>query len=321
MEVCLRSLLKGGDEVEIIIVDDGSTDDTGRIADSYALKFPKIVKAIHQPNGGHGAGIMTALNVASGKYFKVVDSDDWVNQETLDILLARIRENREAPDLYITDYQYFKGEEGTPSKRISYSSSLPALKEFSWNKIGKFNVASYLTLHSCMYETTFIKNLGVSLPKKTYYEDNYFIYKPLPYVTKAFYLPFVFYCYNVGRPDQSVTKRAGIAHFRDHLAIAKLMFLEHDLYRYKDNRRLFSLMYHQLRLVFIIAILHTRMSKDKQAKTILKDFYGDIRAENPRQYKRLRYFSAAMPICLPGFVGVGMSHFLYWLAHEVVRFN
>ena len=79
MENCIESLLVGGEEVEILIVDDGSSDRTAEIADAYARKYPTIVKAIHQENGGHGCAVNAGLANASGIYFKVVDSDDWVD--------------------------------------------------------------------------------------------------------------------------------------------------------------------------------------------------------------------------------------------------
>ena len=81
MSKCINSLLIGGEEVEIIIVDDGSSDCTAEIADDYAEKYPTIVKAIHQENGGHGQAVNTGIKNATGLYFKVVDSDDWVNQD------------------------------------------------------------------------------------------------------------------------------------------------------------------------------------------------------------------------------------------------
>ena len=76
MENCIKSLLPGGEKVEIIIIDDGSKDNTGRIADEYAAKYPSIIKVVHQENGGHGEGINQGLKHATGTYFKVVDSDD-----------------------------------------------------------------------------------------------------------------------------------------------------------------------------------------------------------------------------------------------------
>ena len=82
MEHCIHTLLAGGDEVEIRIVDDGSAKDrTAEIADEYERKYPGICRAIHQENKGHGGAVNTGLANATGIFFKVVDSDDWVNEE------------------------------------------------------------------------------------------------------------------------------------------------------------------------------------------------------------------------------------------------
>ena len=92
---CLDSLILAIDnKMEIIIVDDGSTDSTGKIADNYAKKYKSIVKVIHQENGGHGEGINQGLKVATGKYFKVIDSDDWADEKAYKTLLKRIKKIR-----------------------------------------------------------------------------------------------------------------------------------------------------------------------------------------------------------------------------------
>ena len=84
MRKCIESLLPGGEDIEILIVDDGSKkDNTAAVADSYQEKYPTIVKAIHQENGGHGEAVNTGIANASGVYFKVVDSDDWVDSDVL----------------------------------------------------------------------------------------------------------------------------------------------------------------------------------------------------------------------------------------------
>lgn len=91
MRNCVDSLLKGGELVEILIVNDGSKDDTAKIADEYAEKYPTIVRAIHQENGGHGEAVNTGIRNATGFYFKVVDSDDWVNEEAFEAILKNCR--------------------------------------------------------------------------------------------------------------------------------------------------------------------------------------------------------------------------------------
>ena len=90
MEKCIESILVGGDDVEIIIVDDGSKDDTAKIADRYQEQYPNIVKAIHQENGGHGEAVNTGLKNATGLFFKVVDSDDWVDETAYKAILEKL---------------------------------------------------------------------------------------------------------------------------------------------------------------------------------------------------------------------------------------
>ncbi len=93
MEHCIESLLPGGEDVEILIVDDGSKDSTAEIADSYEKKYPGIVRAIHEENGGHGEAVNAGIRNATGLFFKVVDSDDWVDYEAYMKVLAKLRKN------------------------------------------------------------------------------------------------------------------------------------------------------------------------------------------------------------------------------------
>ena len=111
MEKCIESLLPGGDDVEILIVDDGSKDDTLKIAKEYEEKYPTIVKAIHQENKGHGGAVNTGLAHATGLYFKVVDSDDWLNEEAFRKAIEVLKQCVRGPktlDLLICNYVYEK---------------------------------------------------------------------------------------------------------------------------------------------------------------------------------------------------------------------
>ena len=111
MEKCIESLLKGGEEVEILVVNDGSSDRTAEIADTYAEKYPTIIKAIHQENGGHGEAVNAGIRNATGLYFKVVDSDDWVNEEAYKQILKKLEELTRGPqtlDMLISNFVYEK---------------------------------------------------------------------------------------------------------------------------------------------------------------------------------------------------------------------
>ena len=118
MEHCIDSLLAGGEDVEILIVDDGSNDRTAQIADAYAEKYPTIVKAIHQENGGHGEAVNAGIRNASGLYFKVVDSDDWVDKEAYEKILSVLKElsgGSQTLDMLISNFVYEK--EGAKHKK------------------------------------------------------------------------------------------------------------------------------------------------------------------------------------------------------------
>ena len=111
MENCIKSLLPGGDDVEILIIDDGSKDSTGDIADAYEKKYPGIIRAIHQVNGGHGEAVNAGIRNATGLYFKVVDSDDWVDEEAYKKILDKLREltgGNQTLDMFIANYVYEK---------------------------------------------------------------------------------------------------------------------------------------------------------------------------------------------------------------------
>ena len=93
LERAVKTTLINADDIEVIIVDDGSTDNTPQLADDLAKKYQNIVRVIHKENGGHGDAVMTGLKNAKGMYFKVLDSDDWFNTKALNAILVFLRAN------------------------------------------------------------------------------------------------------------------------------------------------------------------------------------------------------------------------------------
>ena len=190
MRHCIESILPGGEDVEILIVDDGSKDDTAAIADEYAEKYPTIVKAIHQENGGHGEAVNAGIRNATGLYFKVVDSDDWVDGKSYKRMLATLRSFEEGsePDMVIANYVYEKV--GAKRKKvIHYENVFPVEQMFTWDdiNIGDFKVDQYILMHTVVYRTQLLKDCGLELPKHTFYVDNIFVFEPLPYVKNMYY--------------------------------------------------------------------------------------------------------------------------------------
>lgn len=212
MEKCIQSLLPGGNRVEIIIIDDGSKDNTGKIADEYARKFPDIVRVIHQENGGHGEGINQGLKHATGTYFKVVDSDDTLSPDFPKFLDALEEcERQGGVDMVVTNY-YYVHSDGDGDRSINYSAVLPENRIFTWEDTKPFRVYQMLTIHSSTFRTEIMRKWEQPLPKHVFYEDNLMIYQTIPYVRKMYYLNADLYRYWIGRPDQSVqSARSGQA--------------------------------------------------------------------------------------------------------------
>ena len=123
MRRCVDSLLVGGEDVEILIIDDGSSDRTGAIADEYEMLYPNIVKAVHKPNGGHGSGVNRGLELAHGLYYKVVDSDDWFDRDAYLKMLDKIKSFEIASE----DAQIREGET-SPPKRYNSGTIILAME-------------------------------------------------------------------------------------------------------------------------------------------------------------------------------------------------
>ena len=182
MRRCIDSLLSGGEDVEILIVDDGSTkDNTAEIADEYEKNYPGIVKAIHQENGGHGEAVNAGLRNATGVYYKVVDSDDWLNEEALKKALEVLKLCVRGPktlDLLLCNYVYEKV--GAKRKTVMrYRSALPQDKIFGWDDVKPLGTSHYLLMHSMIYRTELLRECGLKLPEHTFYVDNLVAFIPL----------------------------------------------------------------------------------------------------------------------------------------------
>ena len=239
MEHCINTLLTGGEEVEIIIVDDGSAKDrTGEIADRYAREYPTICRAIHQENGGHGEAVNTGLKNATGIFFKVVDSDDWVNEEAYVQVLDTLRRfvyGGETLDMLVTNFVYEK--EGARRKKVmKYHTAFPKDKVFGWNDVKFFMTGQYILMHSVIYRTGLLIQCGLELPKHTFYVDNIFVYQPLPHVKHIYYLDVNFYRYYIGRQDQSVNEEVMIGRIDQQIRVTKLMLGYYDAMKISSRK-------------------------------------------------------------------------------------
>ena len=320
MRHCIESLLPGGERVEILIIDDGSKDDTGRIADEYAEKYPTIVRVIHQENGGHGEGINQGLRHAAGTYFKVVDSDDWLSDDFPAFLdLLEQCEARGGVDLAVTTY-YYVHSDGIGDRSINYSSVLPEGRVFTWADTRPFRIHQMLTIHSCTFRTENMRKWGCELPKHTFYEDNLMVYLTLPHTRRMVYMNADLYRYAIGRPDQSVQRTVMMKRYHHQILVTERCFTSCHLDDIQEPR-LKRYMRHELFVMFGIAILFTRLNRTVETDAALERMWETCMAFDPKWGGYFRNRSPLRFICLPGRFGQNVSGLVYKLANKVVRFN
>ena len=322
MKKCVDSLLDGGENVEILIVDDGSSDKTAQIADEYAEKFPTIVRAIHQENGGHGEAVNTGLRNATGIFFKVVDSDDWVNKEAyLKILstLEHLLGGDKSLDMLISNFVYEK--QGASRKKVmQYRRCFPVEEMFGWEQIRHMPKGKYLLMHSMIYRTRLLKDCGLKLPKHTFYVDNLFAFEPLPFVKNMYYLDVNFYRYFIGREDQSVHESVMIKRIDQQLRVNRLMveaYTRYDLRQKEINKYMIS----YLDIITTVSSMMLIRSGTEDAMKKKKELWEFIRCEDRRLYRKLRYGLLGRAVNLPGKGGRKMSVAVYKVCQKFYGFN
>jgi glycosyltransferase involved in cell wall biosynthesis len=322
MKHCIESLLPGGEDVDILIVDDGSTDDTAKIADEYELRYPGIVRVIHQENGGHGAAVNTGIRNAKGTYFKVVDSDDWVDANAYKKVLNRLHslaEGENAVDMFIANYVYEK--EGAKHKKVMRYPSLPQDRVFSWSDAaGCLHKGQYILMHSVIYRTGLLRECNLKLPEHTFYVDNIYVYTPLPSVKSIYYMDVDFYRYYIGRDDQSVNEKVMIKRIDQQIKVNKIMVDEFDLWNI-ENRTLRNYMYNYLEIITVISSVMLIRSGTEENLEKKRELWRYIREKDLRLFYRMRSGVMGSTMNLPGKGGRKISMAAYKLSQKVVGFN
>lgn len=322
MAHAIESILPGGEDVEIIIVNDGSKDRTSEIAHDYMEKYPKIVKVVDKENGGHGDAVNSGLTHATGKYFKVVDSDDWVDEEALlkvlDTIKGFVKDESEV-DMVIANYVYEKVGM-THKKVIRYDNVLPENQIFKWEDIGHFRLDQYILMHSVIYRTEMLKLCQLELPKHTFYVDNIYVYYPLPHVRTLYYMNVDLYRYFIGREDQSVNEKVMISRIDQQLFVTKKMISMYEL-RLIGSKKLRKYMVNYLAIMMTVSSILCIRSKKKENFEKKKELWAYLKKKDYRTYMKIRYGILGQTMNLPGRSGRRVSSLAYTVARRLIGFN
>lgn len=322
MSHAIESILPGGEDVEIIIVNDGSKDGTSRIAHEYMDKYPNIIKVVDKENGGHGDAVNSGLANATGKYFKVVDSDDWVDEESLHKILdflKQLEEEEKEIDMLISNYVYEKVG-ASHKKCIHYRNVLPQDKIFTWDDIGRFHLDQYILMHSVIYRTSMLKLSQMTLPKHTFYVDNIYVYYPLPYVRKIYYMDVDFYRYFIGREDQSVNEKVMISRIDQQIFVTKKMI---DMYQLKEirSKKLRHYMVNYLAIMMTVSSILLIRSKKEENLEKKRELWQYLKRKDFKTFLRIRYGILGQTMNIPGKPGRKISSLAYTVARRLIGFN
>ncbi len=286
---CVDSLLAGGEDIEIILVDDGSEDYTAQIADDYARQYPSVVRAIHQTDGGHGEGINTGLLHATGLYFKIVDPDDWVDEAGYQEVLHTLQSLAAGGcmlDMMLCNYVYESAGK-RKQKYIRYNKILPSNQLLAWNEMRNLKNGKPLGPQAVLYRTQLLRDCHLLLPGQNRYASHLFVYIPLPCIQMMYYLDVDFYHDSVKKTALPADRQDMLSLIDQHIDINKKM--ADAFVQWQTCCR--PLRHYMLNYLEVFTAASTMMllrMKGSECQEKKKELWDYIKRTDNRLYHRLR---------------------------------
>ena len=297
MEKAITSLLDEKEDIEILLVDDGSKDNTGIIGDSYASRYPGTIISLHQENGGHGEAVNTGIRYASGKYFKVLDSDDWFDKKAFKKVIEQLKaleENKQEVDMMVVNYVYEKPSENKQSV-IRYKNSI-------------------------IYRREVLVKSQLSLPKHTFYVDNLFAFQPLPYVYTMYYLDVDLYRYFIGREGQSVQEETMLKRIDQQLLVNRLMIDTMQL-SLRENKKRYAYMVKYLTMISVVSTILLVRSGTKEHLKKKDELWQYLKFEKPWLYRNVNHTLLGKAIQRKTWAGRKFLSVMYDISQKIFAFN
>lgn len=218
--LCQKEVLK---ELEVLVINDGSIDSTGEIAEACQRSYPGTVRVIHKENGGHGSGINTGIREATGKYFKVVDADDWVDRAAFLNLIGYLK--TADSDMVISGFYwvYDDGSDNIEGFKRKAEIHEP-FKGVVYKKAYRFDdIAAkiYVKMHGLTIRTSILKEHEIRIDEHCFYVDTEYILYPVPYTETVSFIEDFVYMYRIGRSGQSVSPERMLRNQADYDKVMK----------------------------------------------------------------------------------------------------
>lgn len=267
------------DDIEVIVVDDGGSDNSYNIAKEYENQYPNTFKAVHKENGGYGSTINYSIECAKGKYFKLLDGDDYFDKEGF----ARLVKTLKTLDVDAVLTQFAIEKQNKKTIAISFDKNnvgkIINIEDF------KFNAA--VPMHSITYKTEILRRATLNLPEHMLYTDNIYISKPFMYVSNIFCENYIVYCYRIGVFGQSVNQNSLIKHIDESKNISILLTKFYEEIKYSNIK---SLDYIEMNVAAtcvncVVGILAMPLSNE--ALLMLKNFDNEVKGISQKIYNRM----------------------------------
>ena len=290
------------DRLEVIVVNDGSTDSTLEISREYEEKYPRTFRVIDKKNGGYGSTVNASICAATGRYFRLLDGDDWFDREGLIRLVDELSEAEE--DMVVARFKRVFEEDGHEEVRDE--------AEDIEEKVVRFDALGgheWFTMHAVTYRTAILRENGIRLTEHCFYTDQEYDLLPLPWVETVRIVPQVVYCYRIGRGEQSVSPEGLEKHYNDQTIVLKRLYEVYpDVGEKKTAKDRYIFHYFVLR-TFLQIKVYLVISKSNLHRQELVNFLHYVRREQPLVYRELRRTSRILNIfLLTGYRAYGILH-------------
>ncbi|MGN0520158.1 MAG: glycosyltransferase family 2 protein [Candidatus Fimenecus sp.] len=270
-------------DIEVLVVDDGSKDRTAEIAKKYADQYPETFRLISKENGGHGSTINVGIQEACGKYFKVVDGDDWVNTAGFVSLVHSLKNCNS--DFVYTNYSLYY-DDVNKEEKVTFSFLKPG-QEYSFAEVCEENL---LQMHALVIKTSILKDNQIRLDEKCFYVDVEYVLFPVPYVKTVTFFDCYVYMYRLSLDTQSVSIKGFQKHKDDHIRVCMRLLDFAREYKGQANAVPQYVNYIETRVAEIVRTQSTIYSSfpwdDKAVIAEFKAFDTKVKAANPDVYVR-----------------------------------
>ena len=268
-------------DLEILIVNDGSKDNTADIAETFAEKYPDTITVINKENGGHGSTINTGINNAHGKYFKVIDGDDWVDSANLAEFISKLK-------LYDADIvlnSFTRVMEGTGEKEVKRIQGLKQGFVYPFLDILPVIRDSY-AMHGTTFLTEQFKK-AEKIDEHCFYVDLEYLLYPIPYLRSAIYFDIPVYQYRVGSSEQSMSlknmQKNRSMHERVIFSLLGMLPLKNSCDSHLEEFILYRIEKMCQLQIDILFSLEDRATAKKE----LTEFFTKIKTKNEKVYRNI----------------------------------